>query len=1058
MYQKLYARLRTTARAVGCCAGAFAALAWMSPAQADDIDIFMAGTTGGGKPNIMIMVDNSSNWARSAQDWPDNGGKQGAAELQALINVLNAKAWDANMGFAGFTGSGSSAGGYIRFGLRDMLTAANKTALTNILNHIKADINSPAEKVNDNAEAAALYEVYKYFKAQSPFRGGYVSGNDPASNVDKDNNLGNPSSGTNKPTAFAQGLNSEFALKSNGNYLGPVANSCGNNHVIFVVNNAQGLIPTGSQSYESVSAGDPLPLLAGVSDVSWTDEWARMLYQNGITVHILDAYNKQHNVSHSAVLQRAAISAGGMYFAVKNQADIEIGFDKILAQINAVNSNFAAASLPISATNRSQSLNQVFIGMFRPNTTAEPRWLGNLKQYQLIKTASGAIDLGDVLGTGVVNLQTGFVTGCAISHWTSDSGSFWTDTRDNALSRSGCTVYPTLNGVTGSQWSDMPDGPVVEKGGVAEVIRKGNNPSVTNASPTWTVSRSIQTYSTSTTSKLEPITTTNTGWSTTMLNWVKGYDDGTSTVVDGVTTYPYSEFITPSATARTRPSLHGDVIHSRPLPVNYGTATYGVTVYYGSNDGMFRAVDAATGQERWAFVAPEHYTKFQRLHDNSPFLNFPNVPAALTPKSKDYFFDGSVGIYQTADNSKVWIFPSQRRGGRMLYAFDVTNPTAPTLKWRVGCPNLTDNTGCTTGFENMGQTWSIPSVAFLKGHSTTTPVVVVGGGYDSCEDTDDASPTCASRKGTGVYIINADTGALIKHLDTPGGSVVADIAMSDANGDRSVDYAYAVTTTGDIWRIDFSNATLVPQADAAWSIRKVAYTTGGGRKFLYPPALLRTSTKMYVAVGSGDREHPLSSQYPYDDQITNRFYVYLDDLTVPASSTTATAVNMDTDTGMKNFTDATASTCATPGVTPSSGLKGWYMGLPGRGEQSVTSALIAAGMVTFNTNRATPGGTNACTNPLGEARGYWVNLFNASGSIGVSSATCGGSRSSVFAGGGLTPSPTLATVRVGDKDETVAIGAAQRSGGASAGIAPQEVKPPISSKRKTIFWKSNTAD
>ena len=136
------------------------------------------------------------------------------------------------------------------------------------------------------------------------------------------------------------------------------------------------------------------------------------------------------------------------------------------------------------------------------------------------------------------------------------------------------------------------------------------------------------------------------------------------------------------------------------------------------------------------------------------------------------------------------------------------------------------------------------------------------------------------------------------------------------------------------------------------------------------------------------------------------------------------------------------------------------MGFPAgqRGEQTVTSALIAAGMVTFNTNRATPGGANTCTNPLGEARGYWVNLFNASGAIGVSSATCGGIRSSIFAGGGLTPSPTLATVRVGDKDETVAIGAAQRSGGASAGIAPQEVKPPISSKRKTIYWKSNTAD
>lgn len=1042
-------------------AAALVAVAWVSPAIADDIDIFMAGTSGGGKPNVMIMVDNSSNWSRDAQKWPDidpddptKKMDQGKAELLAILKVLNGKDWDANMGFAGYTGRGASAGGYVRFGLRDMLVGANKTALNNILTHVKANTADPLEKVNDSeGEAAALYEMYKYFTRQSAFRGAYESGL-PATNVDKDNNLGDPAAS--KPTAYAQGLRTEFALRSNGNYLGPVADSCGSNHVIWVVNNAQGKIPTGSQTYESVSAGDPLQQPQGVTDISWTDEWARFLYQNGITVHILDAYYAQQNKSHSAVLNQAATAAGGMYFAVKNQAEIEIAFEKVLAQINAKNSNFAAASLPISATNRSQSLNQVFIGMFRPNTTAEPRWVGNLKQYQLIRTISGTIDLGDVKGESVVNLETGFVRGCAVSHWTSGSGEYWKDTRENNLSLAGCSAYPTLDGVLGGQWSDVPDGPVVEKGGVAEVIRKGNNPSVTNGSPTWTVSRNIKTFSSVETSKLEPISTTNTGWSTALLNWVSGYDDATAVTEGLITKRPYSEFITPSDTARTRPSIHGDVIHSRPLPVNYGTATYGVTVYYGSNDGMFRAVDAASGQERWAFVAPEHYTKFQRLHDNSPYLNFPNVSSDLNPKSKDYFFDGSIGIYQNADNSKVWIFPSQRRGGRMLYAFDVTNPASPKLKWRVGCPNLTDNVGCTAGFENIGQTWSTPAVAFLKGYSTTVPVVVVGGGYDKCEDADEKTPSCSGRKGTGVYIINADTGARIAYLDTPGGSVAADIAMSDANGDRSVDFAYAVTTTGDIWRIDFSNASLVPQGDTAWKIRKVAYTTDGDRKFLYPPALLRTSTKMYVALGSGDREHPLSIHYPYDDNVTNRFYVYLDDLTIPSSSTTATAVNLD---DMKDFTDPTASTCSTPGVTPDSGLNGWFMSYPAsrRGEQTVTSALIAAGMVTFNTNRATPGGTNSCKNPLGEARGYWVNLFNASGAIGVS-GTCDGTRSSVFAGGGLTPSPTLASVSVDGKDETVAIGAAQRSGGASAGIAPQQVKPPISSKRKTIYWKSNTAD
>src|SRR5690606_27566079 len=132
-----------------------------------------------------------------------------------------------------------------------------------------------------------------------------------------------------------------------------------------------------------------------------------------------------------------------------------------------------------------------------------------------------------------------------------------------------------------------------------------------------------------------------------------------------------------------------------------------------------------------------------------------------------------------------------------------------------------------------------------------------------------------------------------------------------------------------------------------------------------------------------------------------------------------------------------------------------FMDLPGRGEQTVTSALIAAGMVTFNTNRATPASALACSNPLGEARGYWVNLLNGSGGVGVGNASCGGDRSSGFVGGGLMPSPTLASVVIGNKVETVVIGATQRSGGSSSGIAPQQLKPAISSKRRTIYWRAN---
>jgi type IV pilus assembly protein PilY1 len=1045
------------------------AIAVCAPAaHAEDIDLFVANQLQdpAAAPNLMILLDNSANWSREAQKW--DGIDQGTAEMQSLRRLL-ASPVNANVGLGLYTSVGNPAklGGYVRFGLRDMSGSsagmANRAALSNILGLMQAGINESVEKVNDNTgEAAALYEMYKYYKGLTPFRGMRSS---YTPNADEKNNLGS-SAGR---TAFGQGLTAGYAFKDNKDYVGPPSLSCGSNYVVFIINNAQGKIPEGAQTYEDgVSAGAALPPLDGVSYISWTDEWARFLYNNGVTVYILDAFKGQKNTEYSAVLERAAKVGGGAYFPVQSQQDVDLALAEILAQIHATNSNFAAASLPISATNRSQSLNQVFIGMFRPDDKPRPRWMGNLKQYQLARTSTGidlvgllpklpGLDSGDVVDAG-----TGFVRDCAASFWTTDSASYWATVRDRDMARSNCATFPVLGGVTGSTWSDFPDGPTVEKGGVAEVLRKG--PPKSDGTPTWLPSRTVLTYSSAAGSKLTPLTTSITGWSTTLDNWVKGVDDMDPAFTEFTDTVQTTTATTTATLPRSRPSIHGDVVHSRPLPVNYGAG--GVTVYYGANDGMLRAVDAATGTERWAYVAPEHYAAYQRLHDNTPLVSYPNVTSTLNPQPKDYFFDGSFSLYQNLDSSKVWIFPSMRRGGRMLYAFDVTNPASPRIKWRIGCPNLADDTGCThTDLLGIGQTWSMPNPAFLKGYSgysdsTRIPILVVGGGYDRCEDADSTTTSCGSRKGNWVYVINADTGVVIrKFTDADAGSFAADITLSDANGDGSVDFGYAADTKGNIYRIDFSDSAhaLAPLAEGDWRMRKVAYTTGGGRKFLYPPSLLGVGTSMYVALGSGNRERPLLSNYPFQSNVKDRFYVLLDDLTIPASSTTATAVNLDAAPMMDVSAD---TTCDGDGVAPGSAWKGWFMDLPNRGEQVVTSALIAAGMVAFNTNRPLPpdSSSNSCSAPLGEARGYWVSLANASGAIGSGTHSCGGIRSSPFVGGGLTPSPTLARVVIDGRTTTVAIGAANRDGGPSVTIDPQEVKPTIDSRRKTIYWKSNAAD
>jgi type IV pilus assembly protein PilY1 len=304
-----------------------------------------------------------------------------------------------------------------------------------------------------------------------------------------------------------------------------------------------------------------------------------------------------------------------------------------------------------------------------------------------------------------------------------------------------------------------------------------------------------------------------------------------------------------------------------------------------------------------------------------------------------------------------------------------------------------------------------------------------------------------------VYVLDALTGALLASFPTTR-SVAADVAVIAVSMPGVIDHAYAVDTGGNVYRLDFAaNQT-------QWAMHQIAYTSGGGRKFLFAPALLAApGNQVYVALGSGDREHPLQSEYAFG--ILNRFYVFKDSLA------STSALNLDdtskmydfsydgADPGPSNSTNGTA--CSTAGVSPTSSMSGWFIDLNanGAGEQTVTSAVIVAGMVAFSTNRPVPAVQGTCSTTLGAAYGYWMNLFNASGGISANGMACGGSRDSRFAGGGLPPSPVVATVPVGSQVVTVVIGAAQLNGGTSSGISPQQVNPAIVPTRKSLFWKAS---
>jgi Tfp pilus tip-associated adhesin PilY1 len=469
-------------------------------------------------------------------------------------------------------------------------------------------------------------------------------------------------------------------------------------------------------------------------------------------------------------------------------------------------------------------------------------------------------------------------------------------------------------------------------------------------------------------------------------------------------------------------------------------------------------VDGETGQELWSFIAPEHHAKLKRLHANTPTINYPNIAALPGAVRKDYFFDGSTGLYQKGDNSKIWIYPAQRRGGRMIYAFDVTTKAGPgVLKWLAGCPNLTDDTGCTTGMSGVGQTWSVPSVAFVKGYTVPSaaapnPVVIVGGGYDNCEDTDAAVTTCVTPKGNKVYVFDAlsttNPQAPLATFTTLR-SVAADVTLIDRDFDGKVDHAYVVDTGGNIYRIDFIDPiNYTPRAAGAWTMTKIARTQSGNRKFLFGPSALSVGPqKVYLALGTGDRERPLITNYPYVSSVQNRFYSFIDDFTDHGVN----GIDLD---GSSMQDVSTGSDCSS---TLGSGKIGWFMNLEaGRGEQTVTSSVIFGGTVFFSTNRPISSPPGSCAVNLGEARGYAVNLLNASGVIGTGEL-CGGGRSGVFTGGGIPPSPVVGTVPVdvpggGTKSINVLIGGIDLKTGGGSPIGAQQPPVPIRQVRSRLFW------
>jgi type IV pilus assembly protein PilY1 len=926
---------------------ALAIVAAHGAAHADDIDIYSAAPVDTDRPNVLIVLDSSANWSASINQncalvddpsyRPSNQerGTKMAIEKCALYNVIHALPTKAdgsalfNVGLMLFNESpASNSGGYPRVAFTP-ITASAKTTLKNAIR----SLDTLDDKGNNAAFTKALHEAFLMFSGAVPYKG-------------------------------TAGTKWDRAAVAGGRYVSPAAGSCARNFIVFIANGGPGEVTDAEARDLLASVGGsttalsyPTAYIKNSDQSNWADEYTRFL--NGTDISGGDG--RQNVVTHAVAVTGAssdglypnfvramAAQGGGSYYEASDASTLTVALTEIFNQIQAVDSVFSAVSLPLSASRQGTFQNQVFVGIFRPDTSAGPRWMGNLKQFQVgYDVATDSLALLDSEGRNAISAATGFVNPNARSFWT-DPNTFW-------INRPAGTP-PSA--------SDSPDGEVAEKGGASQRLR--------TTFATSQDARAVYTCidcSGGTLLSAHPFARSNSAVDASRLGVAAGARDALIDWVRGRENVGNENG--PGGTTTVRPSIHADVLHSRPVVIDYGGTT-GVVVFYGTNDGLLRAVRGArtgtgAGEEIWSFVAPEFFPKLARQRSEEPSVRYPSTPASVNATPRDYFFDGPIGVYRDASAGRTVIYPTMRRGGRGIYAIDVSDPSAPRFLWK-----RTDS-----DVSVLGQTWSEPKVARLKG--MTGPVLVMGAGYDA--GAEDLEPPGTTTRGNGVLVIDALSGTVLRSLGPTTRSVAADVTLMDSDYDGFVDRAYAADVGGTVYRIDFESAT-APLGATGWQLSTLARLQGTllPRKFFYAPDVVPTRAFVGVLLGSGDREKPLKSAS------ADRFYVLKDPNVAkgPPPSTWAP------------ITDATLERL---GIADARFENGCYLDLTS-GEKVVTSSASIAGTAYFSTNRPTPPDGASCRANLGEARAYEVPLF------------CKSQASQVLTGGGLPPSPVVGMVQV----------------------------------------------
>ncbi len=685
--------------------------------------------------------------------------------------------------------------------------------------------------------------------------------------------------------------------------------------------------------------------------------------QNVISYFIVDK-----NFINTTTRGYARAGGTGVPLALSENPDELIAtLQEIFRQILSVSTTFVAASVPVNVFNRAEITDNVYIALFQVDERARPYWVGNVKKLKMLGANDSSTDATLVDSRGMPAIAAdGRIRFDALTGWTAPEALPPAD--------------ESIGEVAGR------DGRVVARGGAGQRI-----PGFIKGSPQEANNLGGRTlYYDRRPDLLAPL---NVDLITAA---ALQSDFGVATATEAAELIGYARGLDvddldgDSERNEAREWIFGDALHSRPLPINYGSAggytdpyNPGIYIAVATNDGMLRMIrnttrgGAESGEEVWAFMPRKAMAAQKVLRANGTGMKHPyTVDGAPVAFIWDRNHDGSI---VQSDGDRVFLYVGMRRGGKAYYALDITNPESPRLMWTI------EKDG--GDFAELGYTFSNPRVALVDVDGQATPVVMFAGGYDTNKDLRGVVGSNDS-EGNAIYIVHATTGQLIwKARRGTGGSatvfehprltdsIPSTLAIGDTDGDGYTDRLVVGDTGGNVWRADIHGPDT-----SKWKLTLLAslgrHTSGAmgmvsDRRFFHRPDIVpsKDGNGMFdgIVIGSGNRPNPLD----VGGTTVNFAFMIKDRHTAPGSG-------VDENIQLLQLGDVTSNCLQSDTPCTVDLSKGWRLMLEEPGEKVLSTPLTIVGKVFFTTYLPQSGtGATACSPSEGAGRLYAVALQDA---------------------------------------------------------------------------------